>query len=198
MDVPDNSRLDQWLFLMQHHGLPTRLLDWTENPFYAALFVTMKAIIPDNSIDQDAALFCLDPIEMNKVSGVNFFPITWIQGSVLQTFKFAFGTQNERVDGKIIPYLEKPVAVYPSTIHSRIRSQRGCFTLHGNDKRDIECIFEGDLIRQKKLIKYTIDKEDVPKILEELFDLGITYSTLFQDLDGLSKDLKFQFGIKGC
>ena len=196
--MPENSRLDQWLFLMQHHGIPTRLLDWTENPFYAALFATLKAIKADNEINQDATLFCIDPIEMNKISEFDYFPITWIQSSVLQTFKFAFGTEKKPVDGMIIPYLEKPIAIFPSTIHSRIRSQRGCFTLHGDDKRDIESIFQNDLVKSEKLIRYKIAKEDIPKILGELFDMGITYSSLFQDLDGLSCDLKYQFGMKSC
>src|SRR4051794_14108420 len=38
-DVPPESEDWRWLFLMQHHGAPTRLLDWSENPLVALYFV---------------------------------------------------------------------------------------------------------------------------------------------------------------
>jgi type I restriction enzyme M protein len=42
-----------WLALAQHHGLPTRLLDWTRNPLVATFFAV------DGDSDTDAAVYAL-------------------------------------------------------------------------------------------------------------------------------------------
>lgn len=197
--TPHTDRIDQWLFLMQHHRAPTRLLDWTESPLIAAFFaVELAAQTAD--IQNDAAVYGLDPIALNILSGMDHFPNTWVQNRVAQTIKFAFGTQNEQVliDGKQVEYLELPTSIYPSTVHSRISSQRSCFTLHGSDPRDFEAIFDGEpLIEGKKLTKYRIPKKAVPDILGELSDLGITHGAVFPDLDGLARELRYSFGIIG-
>jgi len=193
----ETGRLDRWLFLMQHHRAPTRLLDWTESLLVAAFFATEKAAV-DEFVNSDAAVFALDPIALNEAAGLEHFPVTWTQNPIVQTIKFAFGTQDKLVDGKKIKYLEVPSAIYPSTIHARLASQKGCFTLHGADKRDFESIFTGcPLMQEKRLIKYVIPKENVFKIFQEVWDLGITYTTLFPDLDGLAKELRHSFRIKG-
>ncbi|MCI0562744.1 MAG: FRG domain-containing protein [Nitrososphaera sp.] len=193
----ETGRLDRWLFLMQHHRAPTRLLDWTESVLVAAFFATEKAA-EEGAIEHDAAVIAMDPIALNNAASLLHFPVTWSQNPVLQTIKFAFGTQGELINGQTIPFLELPSAIYPSTIHARIASQKGCFTLHGSDKRDFECIFSGrPLIQDKHLIKYRIPKDKVCEIFQNVWDLGITYATLFPDLDGLAKDLKYNFGIKG-
>lgn len=198
--TPETDRLDQWLFLMQHHNAPTRLLDWSENPLVAAFFAAEKAAT-EPKVEHDAAIYALDPVELNKerfgraISRRAPFPPTWAPGPTLQTIKIAFGTGHDAWKEGHWP-LEKPIAIYPPTIHARIAAQRGCFTLHGRDTRSFEDIFASDpLIVGGRLRKYRIPKEKVRGMFQELSKLSITYASLFPDFDGLAKELRYSFCI---
>src|SRR5262249_39579679 len=66
-----SDRLEEWewLFLMQHYGVPTRLLDWTESPLVALYFAVEESNDPTSS-----AVWCVYPHELNKISNVNLSP----------------------------------------------------------------------------------------------------------------------------
>lgn len=59
MDLRNISSWDQWT-IGQHHGLPTRFLDWTENPLIAAYFAT------ENSNNNDVAVYVVDKTQFNS------------------------------------------------------------------------------------------------------------------------------------
>ncbi len=59
MDLRNISFWDQWT-IGQHHGLPTRFLDWTENPLIAAYFAT------ENSNGNDVAVYVVDKTQLNS------------------------------------------------------------------------------------------------------------------------------------
>lgn len=57
----------EWLFIMQHHGVSTRLLDWSESPL-AGLYFALDDPKKDRT---DGLLWMLLPTELNKISNIN-------------------------------------------------------------------------------------------------------------------------------
>jgi hypothetical protein len=193
--TPETSRLDQWLFLMQHYGLPTRLLDWTESPLLATFFAAaqwLDSAQPERTYHSpNMAVWMLDPIELNRLSGVgDGFPNTWAEHNAgTEAFRQAFGTANQPK--------RLPLAIHPSAIDPRVAVQRSCFTIHGSDRRDLATqLSETNLAKRGFFKQFTIPRSAAPEILSELDGLGISYSTVYPDLSGLAKEFRVRFGPK--
>jgi hypothetical protein len=152
---------------MQHHGIPTRLLDWTTT-FSVALFFAVR------EGRNDAAIWVLDPFELNKASWTNnTLPMpTELEANYYETFIL----EEKKLPAKI-------VALSPIRLNPRVFNQRAAFTLHVDFNEPLEKMYP-DVVR-----KITIPK-DIRKEAEIFLNIaGVSEYSLFPDLDGLAKDI---------
>lgn len=184
-----NRALDNdWetLFFMQHHRIPTRLLDWTESPFIALYFAVMSAEFDEDKMKftNPVAVWILDPLAWNRHALKN---VSFDQG--------VLSINDDQIKGykptdKFTGMPEFPVAVYGTHNSPRIVAQRGVFIIFGQNMSPIEKLYDSKNFPANCLIKITINKSKLLKIRKAILNYGITESVVFPDLEGLAKEIR--------
>ncbi len=157
----------EWLSLAQHHGMATRLLDWTTNPLAALWFAVHKPAIDK----KPGVLWLFLP---NEEDHIGFSEMS-----------------------KTEPYQYYTTKVFqPMHITKRIAAQQGWFTLHSPSPlaKQFNDMSTGKL-HKDKLLKFKIPASCFSDIRFQLDRLGINSLTIFNDLDGLSKDAEWQYSL---
>jgi hypothetical protein len=197
MHISDDHELAN-LVIMQHFGVPTRLLDWTENPFVALYFALTSAHmnyqLAPPAYEQDAAVWILQPEVWNfhaRGSRPNDRKVFSLESQALLTYK---PQQQGAIDGA---NLGKPtLAVYGPHNNERVVAQRGTFTLFGADVDIMEDQFTNGSYHQDSLIKIIIPKDEIGSLLKQLAAIGVTDSTVFPDLSGVAKEIARKEGFR--
>ena len=165
-----------WITLMQHFGLPTRLLDWSLSPLIALLLATNEY---EKYPDKDGCIWVLRPGLLNELEGFGSYIYPMDKYTVVDMILPAFNSRriNQEVSDKII-------ACYPVEYNMRIYTQQSAFTVHNTFKK-IEFINNKHL-----LMKYDIPAECKKAIYEELQICGITLRNVYPDVEHIAEELK--------
>jgi hypothetical protein len=155
------------LALAQHHGLPTRLLDWS----CSAL---------------TALWFCIKNPPRKNQQGQKLDGVVWLLKTKIEDFIEFPAAEN--------PYSQKRTRIFrPRSVSMRILAQSGLFTCHKRMEAGNFIPLELNKEYKKRLIKIVIPADGFGELRDQLYACGVSNVSLFPDLDGLARHLQFRY-----
>jgi hypothetical protein len=176
-----------WLSVMQHYGIPTRLIDFTASP-YIALYFALEAYIPQAR--KDLAIYALDYSALMESS------IKFIQNrdsKFNETRTSMHGKQDEIFENVVDRYsYDIAWITEPDQLNARIDRQCGTFLISGNLESTIESIVTSEKYNQCKIHKIKIPGRLYENIHVALRKMNINSKVIYGDLAGLARSIKME------
>jgi hypothetical protein len=176
---------NEWELLVsaQHHGLPTRLLDWTYSPLVAAHFATVGG-----ALDVDRVVWRLDWQRVHRAFGLP--PLALLIEDL--------ASLADDEDGPFTPWRlfarrddARPFAcmMEPPSLDARIVAQSAAFTLCSTRTESFDAFLARHGLADA-LSKYVIPARAVPLVRDQLDLATIDERRLFPDLDGVAAQMR--------
>jgi hypothetical protein len=178
--LPDRTVLHddlRCLAMMQHHGAPTRLLDFTKSPYVAAFFAMEYC-------EEEAAVYALDT------------PRLWACTPRFDK-SLTRDAVDPRLDGRFMRYFalnRHPLVWFgePSEMDRRLVAQSGLLVVPGMIDRTLDELLEGYDSTAPLLEKVILPAGLRAQALHDLYRMNITQATLFPDLEGLARSIAYE------
>jgi hypothetical protein len=169
-----------WLSLAQHHGLPTRLMDWTVSPLVAAHFATANV----EKFDRAGVIWMVNSRKVHRLvpeklrgeldrEGADYFTVEMLARSVPSLAEL-----DALAPPGFVVFFEPP------SIDDRIANQYALFSVMPDPNACLDCWLEDHPDTWQKIIIPAALKWE---IRDKLDQSNITERVLFPGLDGLSR-----------
>jgi hypothetical protein len=182
-DLVEQDTIWHWMTLAKHHGLPTRLLDWSFSPLVAMHFATSSI----RKYDQDGVIWAVKYGEAHASLPGKLRKMLDEEGSSVLTVEMLaeMGTDLEGLgdwgDRDIVLFFEPP------SLNERIVNQFALFSMMSSSEGRMDEWLDDRPELYKKIV---IPAELKGEIRDRLDQAGVTERVLFPGLDGLSAWLK--------
>ena len=181
--------VNDWEHLVsaQHHGVPTRLLDWTYSPLVAAFFATRTEGGADES---ERAVWRLDWKSLHEKFG---FPGLSL---LIKDLDDLFGKEGHFTPWTLMRQGARrdfACLLEPPSLDQRIVAQAAVFTLCSDKTQSFDA-FLNDHGLAAALTKYIIPAAEVGRLRDQLDLVGVDERRLFPDLDGVAAAIRRYYG----
>lgn len=196
---PEDSWDFEWYFLMQHHGVPTRLLDWSDGVLIALHFAVRNKRLPAKT---DSFLYVLDPYWLLKELDEHPDRLAAKKRWAAYCDKNPDDNDKDEWEYLYLPSTAEDLEVEeletPQTpmlwdsphLSRRVAAQRSRFMIFGTDPKWLSGLLEK---KNSRIARINIDASAIRTVRNELRDAGVTESVIFPDLDGLGRELEQQW-----
>jgi hypothetical protein len=168
MSIPDEA--GAFYNLVQHHGYPTPLLDWTRSPYVAAFFAYQGFSNDDSGrkrTGDSVRVFAFDADQWVK---------DWAQHLLV-----------------IVPNFHISIAEFTAIENERMIPQQGVSMVTNVDDLESYISDRENKLAKKYLWAFDLPARERPNVMRELGYMGITAGSLFPGLDGACKELRERF-----
>lgn len=184
-ELPEH--LIEWLALMQHHGAPTRLLDFTKSPFIAAYFAFERCISEPN---QFIAIWAINYRFLKEHA------LEVLSSEFSDDIKLNQNLINERLFEKIFFQNNRSLVfpVEPFRMNRRYSLQQSIFVSTGTSEEPfMQQLSFGGPETEKAVIKIELPSNLQKQVLRDLQRMNLNRASLFPDLDGYASSLRLRY-----